>query len=393
MTVYILENNLREYLGHFFNMTFGLKQGFEESGQKCHVVINNDASESVKLELNGMPFFPDLSWPSQQKKNSKEAMMHYGSRYADALNKIPAPDSEDWLVVTTAFQDQIFGVAEFLKGIPRQSRPRVLFYLHWSTWDDNSQRIEAWIEACRRLAEVASTDRYVLAVQNDELRDSFIRTINVPTVKWPVPMYYGRRQELQDRRNQTYPCVSVLGRNLERKGCNLLPGIIARVKLKLPRTRFTIQATRARQNLLRIMPGVEIVKGGSDMEDHLATFQRTDVLLSPYRKEIYVDRTSGLFMEGAAFGCVHVVPAGTWLSQQIVEKKAVGKVFEEYTASSIASTLVETLNNLEELATIAPACADYWWEHQSTSAFVRRLLDLGPRVSPTSDHSVVEPFE
>lgn len=379
MKLYIAENNLRDYLGHFFNMAAGLKHAFENLGIATHVLMHQNASPDVCHALHGKAIFPHCFWDSGQHANAKVAMQTYGAQFAHALSAIETIDRDDWLLVTTAFQDQVFGVAAYLETLLPDHRPRVLCYVHWSNWQDRPDRIAAWQDACKRLATAAGAGRFIFAAQTRPLVEAFTHMSGYSAVTWPVPMNYGPRQVLEPRRDHTPVRVAALGRNLHRKGSHQLPEVLMGVKLRYPQTRFSIQVSDNMSKLayLRFFPGIEVLEGANTLSEHLDIIRRSDILLLPYRAEDYVNRSSGLMMEGAAFGRVMVVPQGTWLSQQIKQGRAAGTTFAGHSAKTIAQALILALQTLPRLSEKALACADYWWEYQSASAFVHQLLAHG----------------
>lgn len=375
MAVYILENNLRDYLGHFYNMALGLKQALTQAGVDSLVAVHQDATPEVIQSLSAKPLFSQLSWASSKKVPPAKALELQGKRYRDALIQLPTPQQKDWFVVTTALQNQIFGMATYLEMLPVAQRPCTALYIHWANWQDNPSLMEAWKTACQRLAAAAGPGRFVFAVQTKELQEAFYKMTGYPAALWPVPMSYGTRQQPLAR--LAGPArVAVLGRCLKRKGSNLLPEILARVKYRQSQTQFTVQVSSNMPYLkaLGLIPGVKVTHGGSDQAQHLNAIRQADIVLLPYKVADYCDRSSGLMMEAAALGKSVVVPRGTWLSQQIESGRAVGTTFQHQNPAQIAQAVIEAVEQLPVSSLQASQCADYWWEQQSCTAFVNSLL-------------------
>lgn len=378
MKIYIVENNICGYLGHFFNMALGLKENFEKIGIESSVLVNQKADADVCKKLQGKAIFPNCFWESEKEPDAVSAMHLYGKRFAEVLSTVESITGDDWLIVTTAFQDQVFGVAAYLETLSPENRPNVLFYIQWSNWRMRPDFAPAWKEACARISAISGTKSIIFAGLTEQLTQDFTQTTGCSAVVWPGPQYYGQRQPLVKRVKDKPVRISSLGRSLRRKGSHLLPEIIMRVKLSCPNACFSIQATNNMPKLkyMRFLPGVEIIEGGTTTAEHLDAIRSTEILLLPYQREDYADRSSGLMMEAAAFGRVVVVPDGTWLSDQIAEGKAAGKAFAQHSAKSIAESLILAIKELPKLSDQALKCADFWWDNQSSSAFVQKFMVL-----------------
>lgn len=376
MRVYILENNVRNYFGHFFNTVAGLRTALDQAKVASRIYIHQQAEPEVGRQLAARPLFPDHFWESEQAQDAEQAMATYGQRFAEALAHVEPPNASDWLVVTTAFQDQVFGLAAYLETLAPAERPRVLCYLHWANWQQHPSRQRAWQRACDRIAPHRAT----FAAQTEGIATQFQQLTGQPASLWPVPMNYGDPGAISPRPGRSPARVAVLGRSLHRKGSHLLPEIIVRTQLRHPWTRFYIQVSDNMPKLrhVRHLPGVSIGSGDSRLEAHLQTVREADLLLLPYCPDDYRQRSSGLLMEAAALGRAVVVPDGTWLAAQIADGRAAGTVFTRQQAPEIAQALGQALGMRSQLAHQAREAASYWWEHQSAGTFVQRLLAAQP---------------
>lgn len=377
MTFYIVENNLREYLGHFFNISVGIKQAFESFALESKFLVHQDADNEILKTLDADAIFPDTSWAGDRDENPLSSMHYYGNRFANALARTIEPCQDDWIVLTTAFQDQFLGTAKYLNTLPRDRRPRIICYVHWSTWENRAARVLAWKEACTSLAEAAGTGRFIFAGATEKLMTDFTNMSGYSSVLWPMPLNYGFRESRQTKQKSNSIRVTSLGRSLIRKGSQHLPRVTLRTKIRRPLTRFSMQVSNNMSNLrrLRFFPGVEIIDGGNDFSAHISAVQKASIMLLPYRRKDYAYRTSGLMAEAAAHGCVVVVPGQTWLSDQIDLDRASGIAFREQTVEDITAALIRAIDNFDKLSLKAFNASKYWWKNQSSQAFVKKIVE------------------
>lgn len=130
--------------------------------------------------------------------------------------------------------------------------------------------------------------------------------------------------------------VGFFGDARDEKGFDLLPGIVRRSRAAEGGRpmRFLLQAnlntpegdplTRAALGELAGMagPDVELVEGPLTLQAYRATFERTDVVLLPYRPDAYAERSSGVLMEAIAAGLPSLVTRGGWMEATLARAPA-----------------------------------------------------------------------
>jgi hypothetical protein len=84
------------------------------------------------------------------------------------------------------------------------------------------------------------------------------------------------------------------------------------------------------------------------------------VVLLPYSPDRYQSRQSGVYLEAKSFGAPVIVPAGTWMADEVT-RLGNGLVFEEYSVESIVRCIARAQTELPVLRERAMACAA---EHQ-----------------------------
>ena len=372
---HILENNLSEPLGHFLNSTAGLKRALERRNVDVRVYTHVDATKDILDQLAGRAVFHYRSWDGNKSRDGTRSVERLGADFAASCAAIDNPQTDDLILVPTAQQDQVYGLALYLEGLPLGRRPRVIILVHWSSWD-TPDRLQDWRIATRRLVNAAGEDRALVAASCEEMADALAEVLGRPVARFPLPLDYGPAPPPEAAPGSGRPIVAILGRSLPRKGSRMLPSIILAARIRAPRLRFFVQVTKEMRamTLLRFIPGVEVHEGPLSSPDYLQRIAAADIVLMPYRRGDYAGRTSGIFAECAALGRVAVVPAGTWLATQLAREHAAGVAFESAGAQAIARALLRAAQDLPDLSRNARARADYWWRHESVSAFADRLL-------------------
>jgi glycosyltransferase involved in cell wall biosynthesis len=113
---------------------------------------------------------------------------------------------------------------------------------------------------------------------------------------------------------------------------------------------------------LRDSPAVQF-QDGSLSRDAYNDWIAQSVVLLPYNAVCYQTRSSGVYVEAKGFGAPVIVPAGTWMAEE-VSRLGNGLVFEEYSAASIARCIARAQGNLAALRERAAACAaEYHQQH------------------------------
>jgi glycosyltransferase involved in cell wall biosynthesis len=138
--------------------------------------------------------------------------------------------------------------------------------------------------------------------------------------------------------------VGYFGDARDEKGFDLLPEIVrfARAAGDAQKVRFVLQANlntpegdalsrRALEELAGMAgPDLELVHGPLTLADYRALFERTDIVLLPYRPDAYAARSSGVLMEAIAAGLPSLVTRGGWMEATLARAPAhpAGRVVE-----------------------------------------------------------------
>jgi len=113
---------------------------------------------------------------------------------------------------------------------------------------------------------------------------------------------------------------------------------------------------------------VKLINQALTPEDYYQLLVSADLVILPYNPTNY-QRTSGVLTEALAAGKPVVVPAQSWLAEQVDTKRA--GIYEN--PKDLPRTVIEALQNLDQLAIAAQEFAPQWKQLQSPDRFIDAL--------------------
>lgn len=125
---------------------------------------------------------------------------------------------------------------------------------------------------------------------------------------------------------------------------------------------------------------IEIMSGYLTSEEYEKQMSRCHIILIPYRREEYGNRTSGILTEAIACGAWSIVPSGTWMAKQ-KEKYEKIITFDELDAKTLVDAIGLCLKLNKEIdADEINRQIDNWYAFHSPSNYLDaiRSLSIGP---------------
>lgn len=175
--------------------------------------------------------------------------------------------------------------------------------------------------------------------------------------------------------------VSFLAGSRLERGAGLMPDV---VKQCTPLgVRFLVQLTDTEGADPELVASLRSLRDRADVEFHDGVLPRDEyndwiaqsVVLLPYDAARYQSRSSGVYIEAMCFGAPVIVPAGTWMAEE-VSRLGNGLVFEDYSAASIAKCIARAQAELPALRGRAAACAAEYRRDQGGDRFIDTLETL-----------------
>jgi glycosyltransferase involved in cell wall biosynthesis len=400
-----VHHRLGGMLGHRYTEALGLMRATAQRGWDYVLLIREDASTEVRAELPGAravlqcPVFrKDLSF--DERTADFVAMLH---RHLDPIVR---PD--DRVLVTTGTQCELRAAVAWLTALPVGRRPWVVVVFHDDRWNRfGSQVRERQVSEFRVVAaelarlDPAATNRLLVGTVVDDVRAELGDLLGIevawipqmlPSDGYIPPVAKPAGQPVQ---------VGLLGGARPEKGSHLIPAIIAATH-QLGRIEFAVQianedlspAALAELCGIEGQPGVRVAHGPLDLATYRTLLAGCDLILLPYDTTAYRRRASGPFIEACVMGRPVVVPAGSWMGDQVTAGKAAGVVYERNHPEAIAAAIMGAAAALPQLADLAKTHASGWertmtrdpfldWIEREISDRERVGADAAPQVLDT----------
>ncbi len=372
------------FTSHHFNESHGFMREFDRRGKEFLLLINVRASAQIVAELHARPVIDDptfrIEWSFEERSRRFLEMLH--SQVDADLN------ANDCVMITVASQLEAHALTCWLQELPRDIKPWVVILIIGDRWNRSGrEEYERQIAEFRILQAAISSlapedaRRMIFGTTTDLLAEELRGLLGTQVDVVPIPMAYGDPALYPSAKpNSHLPRVSVLGGTRREKGSCLMPDIV-RVCRSHVRVEFLIQLVNNTltveevKDLARIAkePHVTVIREPLPMPEYNIALNSADIALFPYEIIPYRKRTSGVFAEAVAYGKPVVAPRGTWMAEQIEAGRAVGTIFEDLKAESIAQALACCVANLGPLRQSAQAKSIEWRKKFCLSAFVDYL--------------------
>ncbi len=206
----------------------------------------------------------------------------------------------------------------------------------------------------------------------------------------PIPHCLPDRPDDLIQRSPKPLTLGYLGGARGDKGFDLLPSLVEALAddyLATDRIRFRIQSNyglsleeqqmaRATARLARFQRcGVELIGQALDVSSYQRLLFSSDIVLLPYRADVYRRRSSGILIQAAAAGIPTVVPKATWLESEA----PVGAHVTFGEAVTLAEATRYAIENHGGLDAAARAATPRVRNKHDAGRLVRLLLDAAER--------------
>jgi hypothetical protein len=268
---------------------------------------------------------------------------------------------------------QMLGAVRWLKRFDDASRPHVAMMLKGQIdWSAGNTALEMYGKIWAGCSGTFK-QRVKLCVRSDVSAANYepvfrTRPHVLPSILSPTKREIRAAKERNGA--QTGPLtVSFLAGARPERGAGFIPDVVKQcAHLGI---HFLVQLTDPYGADSVLVDSVRALRDRPDVRFHDGVLPRDQyndwiaqsVVLLPYDAALYQSRLSGVYDEAKSLGAPVIVPAGTWMAED-VSRIGNGLVFEDYTAASIAGCIARAKNDLGGLRTRAAAlAASYSREH------------------------------
>lgn len=396
----ILNPNLKDLLGHYFEYSYSLMKIIEKRGYEFLVLTNKEAETSVTEKLPVKKVFSKEIWhvrPSLCKSHfgRKVNTILENVRYYLIIRRILNKEivTPDWVIFCdTLCHNQMMAWAWWINYIPKHKRPRlILLFRYSSSWFDFWSDHKTMSKVFKMFKKAALGERLILCSDSSRLKKEYARFTDLPIYVVPIPhtshpILLGDSR-VTDYSNERPLRIGSLGGARDEKGyIEILETIkIINKKEIFRRFEFLIQASGAALELLEATKEVEAMNLQNvrfiydvlDSEEYYKLLQNIDVVLLPYWRSIYESRTSGILTESLAAGKPVIATLDTWMSDQL-QAYDTGLTCRDRDPEDLARAIIEMYLRKDEFRAKAIRAKDRWLFDHNPEALLEVLL--APRI-------------
>lgn len=409
MRIHLLQHMLTSYFGHWFNETLGWMAAARQAGIDLRVYGARDMTAEALAQTGARGVYgmtQDIAArfgvPSRYARKPEPHcqplidFMAWSEAFRLACHAVAEAGiaEDELLAVPFATIYEVHGTALWLDAVPAARRPSVLFHFHepHHTWRIEPDRDRAKADfslsryAGRRLQALLPPQRVILTAHDPRLCALLQQALLVPCHLAPVMMHYGASEPAgAPGAGKGRPLLISMPGDFrkERGGLEVIEAFCALAERKRE-VRFLVQvraekeaiALRERFRRAASPARLEIQVGPTPQEQYLDQLTRSDIVFLPYRWERYAIRASGVFSEAVAYGLPVVVPANTWMADQLAAGRGAGETFAERTPGAMADALARAVERITELQESARLRSADWRRHQSIQSYLSRVVGL-----------------
>jgi hypothetical protein len=317
-----------------------------------------------------------------------ETFIVHNRSYEEALNKVDRSLFDDALALFPNMSARhLLGVLRWLDRYDDWTRPKTaMILMARRDWSETSPALwlyrKVWGEC-----PPALKDHIKLCVRTEISAREYERVLGIRPHVLPSSLGPTEREIAASHERIGPPrgpmAISFLAGARVERGTTIVPAVVK--ECASLDVRFLFQVTDAWElpdkaasfKALREQPGVQLHEGILSREDYNDWIAQSVVLL-PYEAAAYKWRSSGVYLEAKCFGAPVIVPAGTWMAEEVT-RLGNGVVFEEYTARSIAASIARAQAELNSLRARAAACAVEYRRHHGADRCIDAIDGLFQR--------------
>ena len=392
--IHFIQHGLVDRHSHFFGETWGYLDAAKHLNLPIQVWTHIDCEQGIVSKLKAraiFPHIPDALIESDPLSLELTNYLIFGGAFASTLAKCltPVVTSDDWVFIAYASQNEAYAVALWLQSLPAHQHPRVLLFchrpeLHWKL-DSQRDKVAAnpsfWRFAGQLLTRIGAKERVKILAPDQRLLQfiAWASGLKTQITGLPTPYFLPVSEALTAKKPFD---IGFMGEFRPERGRDLVLKLITQIDKKRPGFEFLLQVHHVHQkdeaikSLQEMGFGgrVTILPGKVEPEVFVKHITQTRLMVLPYFPDRYRLRSSGVLSECTAYGTPCVVPANTWLSDQVETGAAAGTVFEQWTLESIAQATFEGIDQIETLTRQAALKAADWREKNCAADVLKRAI-------------------
>ena len=396
-----LDTGLHDDIGHHANYCRYIVRALRGRAIETSVFAHRSVSATLRDELGARPHFrvhtyaegdrdPICGWLRDFDDFARVTL--------EDLARLPRVGADTLVFMSTVFPAQLAAALRWHAQLPVSRRPVLVIEMSDTrlTFDVEAGfdvRVPNPIfrpipllyrQAARAMPTLGATRRHFVSFDAATSRAASV-LLSQPFKTLPLP--YPAVAPLRSRAGARPVVVGLLGHHREDRGYSILPELAAAllhahpdIRLLIqtahavgpPETALALAALAASDARVRLEPR----PAGRALWAEL--LEASDLVLCPYRPELYAASFSSVAAEALANGIPVVVPARTTMATLLQECRQGGTLFERFDAAAIATAVGQALQSFDRIATAAHEAGKAWPQTRGPDRMVEQLLPLLP---------------
>lgn len=385
-TFCLVDPSLRDLVGHHYEYDRAVVEGAKADGYDVVCLAHAEVIAEIVERLPLRPAFACDIWAVPEgvdRSNQAAVEQACNDQFYTDLKTAVADlklDGDSIVFGHMVTSRQLLGWARFVEEQAALDGPTVVLLLRYQP--EHYMGASA-AKAFAMLQSAATKGKLRLSSDSSRLSDQLQRLTTLPIETWPLP-HTTELKAVPAKRNKKKPLRIVsLGNARDEKGILELLNAIRIIEAmgQAHRFEFVLQVNDANAD---VAPGIDafaaehhprtkLLTESLSTEDYFELLKTADVVALPYWRDIYVARTSGVFLEAVAAGKPVICTLDTWMSDQLALAGA-GVLVKDRDDTELAVALVEVADRYETLYATAQATRERWLEIHNPKSFMRALL-------------------
>lgn len=384
----LVDPSLSDFIGHHYEYDRAVVQGAEKAGFEVVCLANREVTDEIAELLPVSKTFlcdiwtPPPGTPAEPREDLERACNVQFFNDLQAATTDLKLDRNAIVFGHMVTARQLLGWAQFAKQHAGPDGPMIVLLLRYQPEHYMGRPAE---EGFLILQELAKDGRIRLSSDSSRLAHQLERLTTLPVEIWPLPHTTELGEEARRKRDGRRKRLRVvsLGNARDEKGIlELLDAVrIIEAVGQADRFDFVFQVNDAAAD---IEPAIRafadepraytrLLTESLSSEAYFDLLKSADIVALPYWRDIYMARTSGVFLEAVAAGKPVVCTDDTWMSDQL-ELAGAGVLIQDRNETDLANALIRCADEFEAMDKRARATAGKWLEFHNPDSFMRALL-------------------
>ncbi|CAD5275207.1 hypothetical protein BOSE62_130648 [Bosea sp. 62] len=367
--LYILDPNLRDFVGHYLEYDRSVSEAAKLAGLSCVILGHRSFTPSFDGLIDVRPIYSADIWNRlpDHDFHSVKSLEFANSQFAAEtilFLKDQPLGPEDIIFIPTLTKAQIAGVAALVQRFGQSGAAFEIMLRYQPGLYDGTVATKAF----RSLERLSKTTRIRLSTDSHRLSSELGMLTALEIAVYPIPHTDKFATPLSGITGDGLHFVSLGNARGEKGLAEIFDAIeITASKPWADQLRFTLQCNdpsedvRGRIARYKEKPDkrVTLIEQAMGTEAYYELLGNADVVLVPYHVDIYASRTSGVFLEAMTAGKIAICTRDTWMSDQL-DLHGGGIAVDDRSAASLAIAISDVLNTYDELHVKAQVARAHW---------------------------------